>query len=475
MGIKQDAIEGIVREVLQRLQTETSNSQIASPRVVSSTNGIFQTMEEAIAAASRGYEKLGEICLERRGHMISAMREIIEANAEKLAQLSVEETGLGRVEHKLKKTLLAARKTPGMEVVRPTSFSGDHGLTLVEQAPYGVIGAITPSTNPSETIISNGIGMIAAGNTVVFNCHPSAKRVSAMTVRLLNEAITSVGGPANLLCMVEEPTKASAETMMKDARVRMLVVTGGPEIVDIAMKTSGKKVIAAGPGNPPVVVDETANLKQAAKDIVDGASFDNNVLCIAEKEVIVVDAVADQLMTLMEDHGAYRLSRSQLDQLMEHIVISSNGQPYVNRKFVGKDVQVILGSIGLQVGSDKRLAIAEVPADHPLVYLEQLMPVLPIVRVPCVDRAIDLAYRAEQGNHHTAVMHSRNVDNLSRMARKMNASIFVKNGPSYSGLGMFGEGFTSYTIASPTGEGVTSAASFTRQIRCVLKDHFRII
>ena len=333
----------------------------------------------------------------------------------------------------------------------------------MERAPYGIIGSITPSTNPSETIVGNGIGMIAAGNSVVFNCHPGAKSVSELTVRLLNRAITQVGGPPNLLCMVKNPTKESAEVMMKDPRVRILVVTGGSEIVQIAMRTSGKKVIAAGPGNPPVVVDETANIEQAAKHIVDGASFDNNVLCIAEKVTIVVEQVADQLISAMVRQGAFKLSPSQLDKLMGQITVDVNGHRQVNRKYVGKDVQVILSSIGVTVGSDVRLAMAEVPADHPLVFLEQLMPVMPIVRVPNVDQAIELAYQAEQGNFHTAMMHSRNVDNLSKMARRMQVSVFVKNGPSYAGLGMYGEGHNSYTIASPTGEGITTALDFSRK------------
>jgi len=122
-----------------------------------------------------------------------------------------------------------------------------------------------------------------------------------------------------------------------------------------------------------------------------------------------------------------------------------------------------------------RLFICEVKWDHPLVMAEQLMPVLPIVRCRDVDQAMDYAVKAEQGNGHTFMMHSRNVANLSRMAQLCNASIFVKNGPSYAGLGFGGEGFTTMTIASPTGDGLTRARTFTRERRCVLKDYFRIV
>ncbi|HEX3043889.1 MAG TPA: aldehyde dehydrogenase, partial [Bacillota bacterium] len=344
----------------------------------------------------------------------------------------------------------------------------------VEHAPFGVIGAITPSTNPSETVICNGIGMIAAGNSVVFNSHPAARQVTQLTIRLMNRGIVEAGGPANLLSGVAEPTIESGNILMNHPQIRLMVVTGGPEIVKVAMN-SGKKVIAAGPGNPPVVVDETADIDEAAKYIVDGASFDNNVLCVAEKEVFVVESVADRLIDGMVRNGAYKLTLNQLNSLMEQITVQNKGTRVINKKYVGKDVQLILKSIGLEVATGVRLAIAVVPIDHPLVYLEQLMPVLPVVRVRNVDEGIEAAYKAEQNNFHTAMMYSKNVEHLTKMSKVMNTTIFVKNAPSYAGLGMLGEGFTSFTLASPTGEGVTSAISFTRQRRCVLKDQFRII
>lgn len=346
---------------------------------------------------------------------------------------------------------------------------------MVERAPYGVIVAITPSTNPSETVICNSIGMIAAGNSVVFNPHPGARKVTHYAVKILNKAIIAAGGPENLLTTVEQSSAQTGRILMEHPDIRLLVVTGGPEIVKISMK-SGKKVIAAGPGNPPVVVDETADIENAAKCIVDGASFDNNLLCIAEKEVFVVDIAAEQLKNAMMKHGAYELNRSQLQELMEKVTIKREGNELVmNKRFIGKDAKVILNEIGLDVKDEIRLAIAEVDENHPLVYLEQLMPVLPVVRVRDVSHGIAMAVKAEQGNGHSAFMHSRNIENLSKMAKEINTTIFVKNGPSYAGLGMFGEGFTTFTIASPTGEGITSAVTFTRQRRCVLKDQFRII
>ena len=464
-------MEKVINYVLQEVQ----KSVPATKSSCGITNGIFRDMNQAIAAAKEAQKKLLQMSVESRSKMIAAMRATIEKNVELIAQVSIEETKLGKYADKVQKNLLAARKTPGVEDVTPVAYTGDYGFTLEEKAPYGVIGAITPSTNPSETVICNGIGMIAAGNSVVFNSHPGAKRVTALTVELLNDAIISVGGPANLLCGVENPTMDTSDILMHHPDIRILVVTGGPGIVKVAMN-SGKKAICAGPGNPPVVVDETADIKKAAKDIVDGAAFDNNVLCIAEKEVFVVESVARELLSEMLNNGAELLTKDELDTLMPKIApANAKGQLVASRDFVGRDVQVILSTIGKEVDRDKKLAISVVDNAHPLVRLEQLMPVLPIVIVRDVDEAISLAFDAEEQNYHTAMMHSTNVDNLSKMARVINTSIFVKNAPSYSGLGMHGEGHATFTIASPTGEGLTSAKAFTRQRRCVLRDGFRIV
>jgi len=394
-----------------------------------------------------------------------------------MSKMAQEETGLGRWEDKVLKNELGINKTPGVEDIVPETFSDDHGLTLVERAAYGVIGSITPSTNSTITIISNAIGMIAAGNSVVFNPHPSAKKVSSYLVSLINRAVIEAGGPANLVTCIDEPTIESAKELMAHKKIAIMVVTGGPAVVKTAMN-SGKKVIAAGPGNPPVVVDETADIPKAAKAIVDGASFDNNIICICEKEIICVASVADRLKEEMKKHGVYELNLDQTRKLTE-LVISEPGGPgnegAANKKYVGKNADFIAKEIGLIVPPTTRLLLCEVGREHPLVWTEQLMPVMPIVRVKDVDTAIDLAVDCEHGFRHTAIMHSLNIAKLSKMARMMNCSIFIKNGPSYAGLGFGGAGFASFTIASPTGEGVTRARTFSRERRCTLVDFFRII
>lgn len=438
--------------------------------------GIFRDIDEAAACARRAQAQLMEMSLEMRRKIIQAMREAALAHAQELGNMAVRETGLGRIPHKIAKVILAAEKTPGVEDIEPRTFSGDHGLTLVEKAPYGVVGSITPSTNPASTVVNNAIGMVAAGNAVVFNPHPSAKGVSNRTVEVLNLAIQRVGGPVNLLTSIADPTLETSEQLMTHPGIDLLVVTGGGAVVKKAM-TSGKTTVAAGPGNPPVVVDETADLDRAARCIVDGASFDNNVLCVAEKEIIAVASIVDELKHRMKIYGAYEVKGAEIDRLMRAVFkdLQDPKHPTLNKDLVGRDAAFILAQIGIHVSDEIRLVFCETDASHPFVWTEMLMPVIPLVTVSNVDEAIRLAVEVEQKNYHTAIMHSRNIESLSRMARLCNCNIFVKNGSSYMGLGFEGEGYTTLTIAGTTGDGLTSARTFTRERRCVLIDHFRII
>jgi acyl-CoA reductase-like NAD-dependent aldehyde dehydrogenase len=388
-----------------------------------------------------------------------------------LAEFAVEETTFGRVEDKVNKNLLVAEKTPGLEILRPIAYTGDDGMALQERAPYGVILAVTPCTNPTETILCNAIGMVAGGNAVVFNVHPAAARTSAWHVHLLNEAIASVGGPRDCIVCVATPTIESAQALMKHKGIRLVVVTGGPGVVQAAMN-SGKKVIAAGPGNPPAVVDETANLDIAARGIVAGCSIDNNIICTAEKEIVAVSSIADKLRDKLTQNGALYLNDRQVRDL-EKVILEGEG---TNKKWVGKNASEIAKHIGLGGhGPDLRILLCDVDEAHPFIQHELLMPVLGMVRVRDVAEAIATAKRVEHGFCHTAVMYSSNIDNLSAMARVINTSIFVKNAPNFAGLGMGGEGHTSFTIASPTGEGLTTALNFTRERRCTLKDAFRFV
>ena len=440
-------------------------------------DNLFPDVDSAVAAARRAYLQLNDMPLSVREQMIAHIRRVARENAQLLAYEAWQETGMGRYEDKIQKNLLNANKAPGTEILTPTAWSGDGGLTLVEYAPYGVIGAIIPSTNPTSTVICNAIGMVAAGNGVVFNAHPGALACSNRAVQLIHEGIVEAGGPPNLVCAIAEPTIETAQQIMRHPDVQLLAVTGGEGVVHAAMQ-SGKRAVCAGPGNPPVVVDETADLEQAGRDIVRGAAFDNNIICVDEKEIFAVASIADELKRIMCNHGAYEINSWQLNRLMKSLftqVPPAGQHGTMNKSFIGKNANVLLKEIGVDVGDEVRLVLVEVEHDHPLVLSEQMMPIIPLVRVRDAGEGIDLAKVAERGFRHTAVMHSKNLDHLSRMAREMDCSIFVKNGPSCAGVGYGGEGFCSFTIASPTGEGITNPISFSRIRRCVLKDAFRIV
>ena len=476
-------IEAIAQKIVADLGAgRASSAPAAAPAAAPAENlpagmGIFNSVDEAVNAARAAFPIFSGLPLDHRNRIIANIRAVMRENKTALAKSAHEETGLGRFEDKIVKNELVIEKTPGTEMLYPDARTGDHGLTLTEPAPYGVIGAITPCTNPTSTIINNSIAMLAAGNAVVFNVHPASKRCSMETIVLLNKAITAAGGPPNVVVGVGNPTVESAQALMKHAGIRILVVTGGGGVVKAAM-ASGKRAICAGPGNPPVVVDETADLNQAGRDIVLGASTDNNIICADEKEVVVVSSVADGLIKSMVQHGAALIEKSKLAALEQVIfakMAGPRGHAEINRTLIGKNADVILSQIGMNVPSTIRLGIIEVDVDHPLMWTEQMMPILPIARVPDADRAISLALEMEGQCYHTAIMHSKHLDRLSRMARECNCSIFVKNGRSQAGLGLGGEGHTSFTIASPTGEGMTSPVSFSRWRRCTLVDHFRIV
>ncbi len=452
-------------------------AELNAPAGAQLGDGVFARLDEAVAAAKATYQAT-RLDPDLRRRMIDAIRAAAVDQAEALARLAVEETGLGRVDDKTAKNRLVALKTPGPEDLEVLAVSGANGMMLTEWAPFGVIGSISPVTNPAATIINNTISIVSAGNALVFNAHPSARRTSNAAVRLVNRAIVSAGGPPNLVTSVAEPTIESARALMTHPDIRVLLVTGGPGVVREALKTD-KRAITAGPGNPPCVVDETADVEKAGADIVRGASFDNNIVCTDEKTVIALAPIAERLVRSMARNGAYVLAEHELRRL-ERVIFTDDalvpGKPaHINTAWVGRDASRILAEIGVRPSVEPRVLVAEVPADHPLVWTEQMMPILPVVRVSSVDAAIDLAVRSEHGFRHTASIHSTNVETITRMARAMNCSIFVTNGPNFTGLGEGGEGFATVSIASPSGDGMTRPRTFSRERRITVVGALRIV
>lgn len=479
MQINETLVRTVVEEVLHRLN---GKGLPAAPAPVvkrfQGRLGLFTDVDEAVAAAAEAFDMLSRRTLEERKRVIGHIRKIAIEQCVELGTMEMEETKIGRLEHKIEKLRILGEKTPGVEFLRSEVFSGDHGLTVIEHAPFGVIGAITPVTHSLPTLTGNAIAMIAAGNTVVCNPHPSGKRVAAEGVRRYNSAIYRDLGLDNLVCVITEPTLDTANAIFKHRDIGLLCVTGGPGVARAAMQQA-KRAIVAGPGNPPVVVDETADLDRAARCIIQGAAYDNNLLCIAEKEVFAVQTIFDDLMAAMERAGAVRLNAAEIEALTaKAIAYAGEGEhrhPVGAKEYIGRDAAVLARAIGKKVPDDLELLFGETDFSHPFVHAEQMMPFVPFVRCKDVDEAIERARIAEHGFRHTSIIHSRDVVNMTKMGRALDTTIFVKNGPCMAGLGLGGEGYISYSIAGPTGEGITTPLTFTRERRCTMVDSLRIL
>jgi len=469
-----DTIRQVVEEVLAALGKNVKPQSNGRHR--DGDWGVFQSVDQAVAAANEAFDALSEAPMAYRATAVQLVKEICERDAEELGRLELEETKIGRLDHKIEK-LKIIKLVPGVEFLRTDAFSGDHGITLTEYAPFGVIGTITPVTHSLPTLAGNVVNMIAGGNTMVVNPHPSGARIACEGVRRFNQAIYKAIGLQNLITIIEKPTLESAAAIFGHRRVNMLCVTGGPAVARAAME-SRKKAVVAGPGNPPVVVDDTACLENAAKSIVQGGAYDNNLLCIGEKEVFAVEKIFDKLLEQMDRHGGYRLNASQIEALTR-LAFTPPEKPgdhyHVNKDFIGKDAKVLAEAIGVRVPAGTQLLFGETDESNPFVPEEQMMPFVPFVRAKNVNHAIELALEYEHGFRHTSLIHSRDVNAMTKMGKAMDTTLFIKNGPCMAGLGLGGEGFLSFSVATPTGEGVTSPLTFTRQRRCVMVDNLRVI
>lgn len=470
----EETLRSVVEEVVAQLSKAMAGQSSKLPSRSTGAAGVFDSVDDAVAAANEAQLKFVKKSLDDRRRAINKIREICVREKDRYGQMELDETKIGRLDHKIAKLVVAGEKTPGVEFMKSDVFTGDRGIALGEYAPFGVIAAITPVTHSLPTLASNAISMLASGNAVVFNAHPSGANIAKVGVQAFNEAIRAEIGIDNLLSIIDPPTIESANTLFEHRDVRLLVVTGGPAVARAALACK-KRAIVAGPGNPPVVVDHTADLDVAAESIVAGGAFDNNLLCIGEKEVFAVHSIFDPLMTAMANHGGYRLGEQQIRDLEQAVFEKKDGKEVLRKEFVGKDPWVLGQAIGVRVPQETQILFGETGEESPFVDHEQMMPFLPFVRTGDVDSAIALAKKYEHGYKHTAILHSNDVRTMTRMGREMETTIFVVNGPSMAGLGLGGEGFISFSIATPTGEGVLSPMTFTRQRRCSVIDGLRVI
>jgi aldehyde dehydrogenase len=474
LQVTDDLIRSVVKDVLTHMKVAAPASANGNGKA-GGRYGVFDDVGEAVAAATAAQRKFERMGIEVRRKATDCVRRICIERAEELGKEELDETKIGRLVHKIEKLKVAGEKTPGVEFLMTRAFSGENGIALEEFAPFGVVGIITPVTHSLPTLAGNAINILAAGNSLICNPHPSGARIAVKGTQLINQAISKAIGLDNLVTIIAKPTLESAQAIFDHRDVRLLCVTGGPAVGRAALR-SPKRAIVAGPGNPPVVVDETADLDNAARSIIKGGAYDNNLLCIGEKEVFAVASIFDELMSAMTRAGAVRLDAGQIAALTKAaFVAGEGGKLMVNKDLIGQDAAVLARHAGLSVPAATELVFGETEESHPFVDHEQMMPFVPFVRVPDVDTAIALAKKYEHGFKHTAIIHSRNVDTITRMGREMDTTLFIQNGPCMAGLGMGGEGYPSYSIATPTGEGVTTPLTFTRVRRTSTIGSMRVV
>jgi len=468
-------VQDVVSEVMRRLGDKKPGSAPVRVERSSGSYGVFSSVDDAVAAATESQKKLMKLPLEDRDGIVKLIKSTAGKNAREWGAMELAETKVGRLDHKIEK-LQILELVPGVEYLRTHAQSGGNGLCIEEFAPFGVLGVVTPVTHSIPTLSANAINMIASGNSLVINAHPSGANCAAHAITEYNKQIAAKYGIDSLITCVMPPTLESAEQIFSHRGIALLVVTGGPAVSRAAMKT-GKRAIIAGPGNPPVVVDETACLQNAATSIVKGAAYDNNLLCIGEKQVFCVDSVFDKFLEQMKMAGGFVLNSQQIDALTKAAFHTGpkDGKPHVNKDFVGRDASVLAQAAGVNIPPMTQLLVGETTADHPYVQVEQMMPFVPFVRVKNVDEAMDRAIESEHGYRHTALIHSQNLDTITRFGRRANTTLFIVNGPSMAGLGLGGEGYLSYSIATPTGEGITTPLTFTRFRRVMMTKSLRMI
>lgn len=463
----------IAREVLERLEGRLAGGDGGARKAEAAAegDGVFATVDEAAEAAAEAQPKIAAMGLAERERIVGLIKDLCERHAEEWGRLELEETGLGRLDHKIEK-LRIIRNVPGVEALQARARTDKDGLCLIERAPWGVVGMVLPATHSAPTLASNAINVLAAGNTAVFSPHPAGAKIAMRAIQHFNRAIFEATGVRNALTACAAASIRTAEEVFRHPKIALLCVTGGPAVVRAAMK-HGKRVIAAGPGNPPVVVDETADLDLAARSVVLGAGFDNNLLCIGEKEVFVVGQVFDAFVAAMKRAKAYELRPDAIERLTRAAFdLEHDGKGcahgHLKKDLIGKDVAVLARAAGVEVPPGTELLFGETHEDHVFVQEEQMMPFVPLVKVRDIDDGIRAALKAERGFRHTAIIHSRNLNNVTKMARAMNTTLFVHNAPCVAALGSGAPGYLSYSIATPTGEGVTTALTFTRERQIAL-------
>ncbi len=388
---------------------------------------------DAAYAAWKSFESFNEEQVER---ILRAVSEAGVANAARLAEIAVEETGFGNVADKTAKNLFGARDV--YEAMRPLRTIGivreDLENRILEVAcPVGVIAGIVPSTNPTSTAIYKALIALKGRNAIVFSPHPAAVRCIGETVRVMSQAAEAAGAPSGILSALSMPTMKATDELMRHSRTALILATGGPGLVRAAY-SAGKPAFGVGPGNAPAYIERSADVKKAVADILTGKCFDNGTLCSSEQAVIADDAIRDTVLAEMQSAGAF-LCRGEDKTRLERIIQNARGT--LNTNIVGKSAIRIAEMAGIDVPSGTRALIAEaegVGREHPLS-MEKLSPVLAFYSVRdwregcrmCID------ILTFGGLGHTLGLHCNDDEVIREFALQKPASRICVNTPAALG------------------------------------------
>lgn len=396
----------------------------------------MQEVRHKVEHAWAAFQKYRLADQQRVDAIVEAMAAAGRANARKLAEMAVEETGYGNVKDKIAKNLLNAdllcramrgMKTVGLLRELPEQKIVEYGV------PVGVVAALLPTTNPTSTVIYKTLISLKAGNAIVISPHPRAARCTAFTANLLHQAAVEAGAPEGLVQCLEQPTVESTQALMKHKRVSMILATGGHAMV-LAAYSSGKPAFGVGPGNVAVYLEKSADVADAVAKVVEGKSFDYGTVCSSEQALVAEAGLRDAVLEQLRKQRAF-LCNDQQREALAKLLLKQNFR--INPECVGQSPQKIAQMAGFEVPADARILAVEIGGvgkEHPLS-VEKLSPVLALLFVRDHAAAVDACEALTRfgGLGHTSVIYSKDEARVREFAVRIPTMRVLVNTPAPGG------------------------------------------
>ena len=396
----------------------------------------IQEVRTKVEKAYQAWQKYRTFSQEQVDAIVERAAAAARANARRLAEMAVEETGYGNAKDKYIKNLLNCDWLPtrmrGMKTVGVLRELPDQKIVEIG-CPVGVVAAILPTTNPTSTAIYKTLISLKAGNAVVISPHPRAHKCTCATAAILYKAAVEAGAPEEIVQCIDNATMEGTNALMKHERTGVILSTGGAGIVKAAY-SSGKPAFGVGPGNVPVLVDTSADLDDAIPKIVTGKSFDYGTVCSSEQAIVAEASMRDRIIALLKANHAYFCTDAQKEALGK-LLVTPNWS--INPQCVGQAPTKLAKMAGFEVPADTTIICAEIGGvgkQHPLS-MEKLSPVLSLLWVPDFDKALDTCYGLLKfgGLGHTAVIYSKDDARIRQFGMRMPAMRVLVNTPAPQG------------------------------------------